>query len=336
MKFFVVAVVIAVGLVSSAMAVQFENIGIYRTQTLQYSFGARAQSMGGAMASAWGSPGSVRWNPAAPVAASGFAMETSYEETRHDWEHWNHAVSADAGNVTIMLLVDDWRQEQQINVAPGFKSSTYIMNNRTGWIGASWRARTWQGNTDRKTLVLGGGTHRFRSTINADGFHVDDCDVGAVFSWERVPPGGFGLIQLDLGAARTNILNNRFDDDVREVAVPAAVRFGGRAVWQVTQELQGTTTLDWERWRADGNWLEESVLTVGIEMLWMDLFAFRYGVGQQEDISPYSGRAFGAGFRYALVNDRLILRVDVATIDMNENLGFDTTEVWTIGAGWRP
>jgi hypothetical protein len=336
MRKLILIAVLAAGFCNVVSAEQFTHVGIYRTATLRYPFGARAQAMGGAMAAAWGSPGSVRWNPAAPVASREFSVEASHEETLGQWDRWTHAASARVGDVTIMLAVDDWVQEPYSTNALGSIISYQKLNSQAGWLGVSWRALTWQGLNDRKTIILGGGTLRFRSGINSayESFH--DYDLGAVFSWEHVVTEGFGLIQFDLGAVRTNIFENHLKNKELKSFVPAAIRVGGRAIWRVAPELQVTTTMDWEHWRSSGEWIDDAQLSVGIEMVWMDLFAFRYGVRDEDSMSLSTGRAFGVGFRYAVLNDQLMLRADITTVDMNESFGFDTTEVWTIGASWLP
>jgi hypothetical protein len=327
MRKLIIIAVLAASFCNVVSAEQFTHVGIYRTAALRFPFGARAQAMGGAMASAWGSPGSVRWNPAAPVAGREFSAEVSYENTLGQWDRWTHAASASVGDVTMMLAVDEWTQETYSSDAYGSITNYYTLKNQAGWLGVSWQALTWQGLNDRKTIMLGGGAHGFRSGINSEYENLHDYDIGAVFSWEQVVSEGFGLMQFDLGAARTNII---------EKDIPAAVRVGGRATWRVVPELQATTTMDWEHWRSNGEWIDDAQLSVGIEMVWMDLFAFRYGVRDEDSMSLSTGRAFGIGFRYAVFNDRLMLHADITTVDMNESYGFDTTEVWTIGASWLP
>lgn len=339
----VLIVLAALACALSASAAEFVQVGTSTAQTFQQPLGATARALGGGMASAWDEPGSARWSPAAPPAASrGTEFGVAFEEPEPFWDRWSWALRADLGDVRVSLLWDDWSTDPvELRTAYDPVPAVTELSARQQIEAVSWRARTWAGGGGETALSLGAGLRHLHLETGAAS-SLDEADLGAVLTRTPADPEAPGLAGWSVGVAATNLLGSTFDVGTLSADLPGHRRLGGRIAWNALPRndtgrplLRVAVTADWERARLDG-WYRDATTSVGVETLWAGFASFRYGGRSQPDNSVYAPGSFGFGLRGALLDDRLHLRADMAVVDMNEDLGYDTLEVYSLRVAWRP
>jgi len=332
-----------------AAAVEFEQVGAAVFQHFQQPHGAAARALGGGLAAGWDEPGFARWSPAAPPAPRiGSALGAAYEEPEISphvdlgWSRWSAALRADLGDVSVSLLRDGWTSDPVLLRTAYDPEGTQDELKARQEIGAvSWRTKTWRGAGGETVLTLGAGfRHLHLDTGTPVG--LDEVDLGAALTRRAADPQAPGLAGWSVGAAATHLRGEAFELGDLEAEVSGHRRLGARAVWKALPQRESgrplltvTTLADWERARRDG-WDGGGSVGLGVETLWAGFAAFRYGWRDRPDDSLYASGSFGFGLRASLLDDRLHLRGDVAVVDLNEDLGYDTLEVYAVRVGWTP
>lgn len=296
-----------------------------------------------ALPAGWSEPGFARWSPAAPPALrTGAELGAAHEEPEPFWDRWTWGARADVADVSVSLVRDAWTSDPiVIRTAYDPEVGEYVVKARQEIGAVSWRTKTWRGADGETVLTVGAGfRHLHLDTGTPVG--LDEVDLGATLTRTAADPLAPGLAGWSVGAAATHLRGEAFELGDLEAEVPGHRRLGARAVWNALPQggagrplLTVTTLADWERARRDG-WDGDGSVGLGVETLWAGFASFRYGWRDRPDDSLDASGSFGFGLRASLLDDRLHLRGDVAVVDLNEDLGFDTLEVYSVRVGWTP
>ncbi len=311
------------------------------------------------MATAWDTPEGGYWNPAYPLGAPAFGGSFSYEEPLllglGGWKRRTHGAIGSAGGFTLRLLRDKWSMDELIVVRTAYTpeglTQTWEYGYESHLASLSWDALQREQAGSTSVLSVGAGFRRTKTNINEYSGEANDFDLGLIYLQRFHREGLVGIQAWSLGMSKTHVRNELLAGEVFTWQAPGALRVGLRTEWNVVKGTRETplvsaiTTMDWQRWRVSGGWLDEPSLAVGVEALLSGVFALRYGYGDMQGSSLYERSSFGAGLRLGLADDQVVVHADVSVtqaksfegaVDSKSLIDDDSMEIYSLRIEWRP